>query len=257
MPAAGSGRRFGAERPKQYLPLAGSTVIEQAIAPFLDDPRCLGAVVALDAGDAFFAALPVASNPRVSRVDGGARRCDSVRKALEALRAGEEDWVLVHDAARPCVQRADIDRLLAEVAEDAVGGLLATPLSDTLKRADDAQRVAATPDRTGLWRAQTPQMFRLGLLRRALAAAGAAGREPTDEAQAIEWLGLAPKVIAGNPGNLKITTAGDLPIAALHHTGESRMNLRIGSGFDVHAFGPGDHVMLGGVRIPAQRGVIA
>src|SRR5690606_20490551 len=183
-----SGRRFGAERPKQYLPLAGSTVIEQAIAPFLADPRCRGAVVALDAGDAFFATLPVASNPRVTRVEGGARRCDSVRNALDALTAEADDWVLVHDAARPCVQRADIDRLVAEVAGDAVGGLLATPLSDTLKRADEAQRVAATADRTGLWRAQTPQMFRVGLLRRALAEAEAAGSEPTDEAQAIEWL---------------------------------------------------------------------
>src|SRR5690606_8614875 len=98
-----------AERPKQYLPLGGSTVIEQAIAPFLADPRCRGAIVALDPGDAFFAALPVASNARVTCVEGGARRCDSVRKALDALTARHDDWVLVHDAARPCVQRVDID----------------------------------------------------------------------------------------------------------------------------------------------------
>ena len=257
MPAAGSGRRFGGDRPKQYQPFAGRTVIEQALAPFLADARCHGVAVALDAEDAQFAQLPVASEPRLHRVAGGARRCDSVRQALAALPAGEQDWVLVHDAARPCVTRADIDLLLSSVRDDAVGGLLATPMADTLKRADSARRVLDTPARSGLWRALTPQMFRHGLLTRALAEAQAAGREPTDEAQAIEWLGLAPRLVAGSPANIKITTTGDLTLAAAFQQGGSRMNLRIGSGFDVHAFGPGDHVMLGGVRIPAPRGVIA
>lgn len=257
MPAAGSGRRFGGERPKQYQQLAGRAVIEHALAPFLADARCRGVAVALDAADPHFQQLPVATDPRLQCVTGGARRCDSVRHALAALPASEEDWVLVHDAARPCVSRADLDLLLASVQHDEVGGLLATPLADTLKRADADQRVLDTPARTGLWRALTPQMFRHGLLTRALTGAQAAGREPTDEAQAVEWLGLAPRLVAGNPANIKVTTAGDLAVAAAFQPGGPRMNLRIGSGFDVHAFGPGDHVMLGGVRIPAPCGVIA
>ncbi len=257
MPAAGSGRRFGADQPKQYQPLAGATVIEHALAPFLADARCMGVVVATDAGDMRFDTLRAARDARLRRVAGGARRCDSVRNALQALPGADADWVLVHDAARPCLSRGDLDRLLHELQHDAIGGLLATPLADTLKRADAAGRITATPDRAGLWRALTPQMFRMGLLKQALDAALAAGREPTDEAQAMEWLGHAPRLVAGHPGNLKITTAGDLPLAATLCNGGSRMNLRIGSGFDVHAFGPGDHVMLGGVRVPAQRGIVA
>lgn len=220
MPAAGSGRRYGGDTPKQYLFLGQERVIERALAPFLADARCRGICLALDAGDSQFAGLPVATEPRVRTVTGGARRCDSVRNALAALAVPEDDWVLVHDAARPCLARADIDRLLAQAGIDAVGGLLAVPLTDTLKRAapgdarEAAPRVADTPSRAGLWRALTPQMFRAGLLRDALAAAVAAGREPTDEAQAVEWLGHAPRLIEGDPGNLKITTPTDLQLAA-------------------------------------------
>lgn len=258
MPAAGSGRRFGGAVPKQYLPLAGRSVIEHALAPFLADARCRGLVVALDEADATFETLPPAREARVRRVQGGARRCDSVANGLQAINDGDESWVLVHDAARPCITRAEVDALLAGCASDAVGGLLAAPLADTLKRGDDAQRVVETPSRNGLWRALTPQMFRLGLLRRALQAAQAAGREPTDEAQAVEWLGDTPRLIAGSAGNLKITTAADLALAAaLLAPGAPPMNMRTGSGFDVHAFGPGDAVVLGGVRIPHRQGVLA
>jgi 2-C-methyl-D-erythritol 4-phosphate cytidylyltransferase len=220
MPAAGSGRRFGGDVPKQYLPLAGATVLVHALAPFLADPRCQGIYVAVDAADAQFATLPAADDARVHRVPGGARRCDSVRNALAAVAGADADWVLVHDAARPCLPRADLDRLLQTLQADEVGGLLATPLADTLKLAEagaadgGAPRVSGTPSRAGMWRALTPQMFRLGTLRRALAAAEAAGRAPTDEAQAIEWLGLAPRLVAGSPGNLKITTPDDLRLAA-------------------------------------------
>jgi len=258
MPAAGTGRRFGATVPKQYLPLGGRGVLEHALAPFLEDSRCMGVVVALDTGDSAFGKLPCARHPRVHRVAGGPRRCDSVCNALEAISDGDEAWVLVHDAARPCITRAGIDALLAGCAHDAVGGLLAAPVADTLKRADGSRRVLQTAPRDGLWRALTPQMFRLGLLRRALHAAMAAGREPTDEAQAVEWLGEAPRLIAGDAGNIKITTAADLALAdAILARGASPMNLRTGSGFDVHAFGPGDAVMLGGVRIAWQQGVVA
>lgn len=214
MPAAGIGRRFGGERPKQYQALAGATVIEHALAPFLADGRCRGAVVALDAADRFFDELAVASDPRVHRAPGGAQRCDSVRNGLAALPATDQDWVLVHDAARPCLQRPDLDCLLETLADDDVGGLLATPLADTLKRADASLRVSETPGRTGLWRALTPQMFRFGVLRRALEQAAARGLESTDEAQAVEWLGLAPRLVQGSAANVKITTADDLILAS-------------------------------------------
>jgi 2-C-methyl-D-erythritol 4-phosphate cytidylyltransferase/2-C-methyl-D-erythritol 2,4-cyclodiphosphate synthase len=257
MPAAGSGRRFGSATPKQYFPLAGRSVIEHALAPFIADVHCRGIVVALDAADEIFVSLEVAGEPRVAHVVGGARRCDSVRAALGAIEAADDDWVLVHDAARPCLSRADLDALLATLSADAVGGLLAAPQSDTLKLADEFQRVQKTPPRDGLWRALTPQMFRLGLLRQALHAANAAGREPTDEAQAIEWLGHAPKLVAGSPANVKVTTPADLQLAAAILGGRASMDMRTGSGFDVHAFGPGDAVTLGGVSIPWKQGVVA
>lgn len=229
MPAAGSGRRFGGDIPKQYLFLGQARVIERALAAFISDARCKGICVALDAADAVFGTLPAAADARVRTVAGGARRCDSVRNALAVLPAGDDDWVLVHDAARPCLARADIDRLLEEAGRDEVGGLLAVPLADTLKRAQgeasragQSARVADTPPRTGLWRALTPQMFRAGLLREALRAAVEAGREPTDEAQAIEWLGHAPLLVSGNPANLKITTPADLRLAAAWLAGENQ-----------------------------------
>jgi 2-C-methyl-D-erythritol 4-phosphate cytidylyltransferase / 2-C-methyl-D-erythritol 2,4-cyclodiphosphate synthase len=257
MPAAGSGRRFGSATPKQYFPLAGRSLIEHSLAPFIADARCRGIVVALDAADSTFESLDVADEPRVVRAVGGARRCDSVRAALAAIAAPDADWVLVHDAARPCLSRADLDALLGALAADAIGGLLAAPQSDTLKLADEFQRVQKTPPRDGLWRALTPQMFRLGLLRQALQAANEAGREPTDEAQAVEWLGHAPRLVAGSPANLKVTTPADLQLAAAILGGRTSMDMRTGSGFDVHAFGPGDAVTLGGVRIPWKQGVVA
>ncbi len=220
MPAAGSGRRFGGDTPKQYLFLGKARVIERALAPFIADARCKGICIALDASDEVFSTLPPAGDPRVRIVAGGARRCDSVRNALAALPASDGDWVLVHDAARPCLARTDIDRLLAEAGTDEIGGLLAVPLADTLKRAQadvspaGAARAAETPPRTGVWRALTPQMFRAGLLREALRAAVEAGREPTDESQALEWLGHAPRLVSGDPGNLKITTLADMRLAA-------------------------------------------
>ncbi len=200
--------------PKQYLDLAGRTVIEHALAPFLADPRCQQIVVALDPGDLLFRKLPFASDPRLHLVAGGAQRCDSVRNAVAQLAAAADDWVLVHDAARPCLRRADLDVLLAALADDAVGGLLATPLADTLKRADQLQRVVDTPSRESLWRALTPQMFRLRLLREALQAASVAGREPTDEAQAVEWAGYAPRLVPGRADNLKITSPADLALVS-------------------------------------------
>ncbi len=213
MPAAGVGRRFGTDRPKQYAPLLGRTVIEWALAPFLSDSRCAGAVVALAEEDPFWASIAPTA---VLLAPGGQERSHSVRNGLHVLaeRANRDDWVLVHDAARPCLPRSDLDRLLAELAAHPVGGLLATPAADTLKRADAGREVQQTVDRAGLWRALTPQMFRYGRLCQALDRAHAAGRTPTDEAQAIEWLGDHPRLVAGAAANLKITSAADLAIAA-------------------------------------------
>jgi 2-C-methyl-D-erythritol 4-phosphate cytidylyltransferase len=213
MPAAGIGRRFGTERPKQYAALCGRTVIEWALAHFLNDPRCAGAVVALAQDDPYWAGIAPST---VLAATGGQERSQSVRNGLAALaeRADRDDWVLVHDAARPCLPRQDLDRLLSALATHPVGGLLATPAADTLKRVDGSGDVQQTVDRASLWRALTPQMFRYGRLCEALDRAHSQGRIPTDEAQAIEWLGDHPRLVEGAAANLKITSAADLAIAA-------------------------------------------
>jgi 2-C-methyl-D-erythritol 4-phosphate cytidylyltransferase len=213
MPAAGIGRRFGTDRPKQYAPLCGRTVIEWALALFITDSRCSGAVVVLAQDDPYWGAI---APQTVLVAAGGQERSQSVRNGLAALaeRADRDDWVLVHDAARPCLPRQDLDRLLSVLETHAVGGLLATPAADTLKRADGSGDVEQTVDRASLWRALTPQMFRYGRLCEALDRAHSAGRVPTDEAQAIEWLGDRPRVVEGAATNLKITSAADLAIAA-------------------------------------------
>ncbi|MFO1399956.1 MAG: 2-C-methyl-D-erythritol 4-phosphate cytidylyltransferase [Steroidobacteraceae bacterium] len=217
MPAAGSGRRFAAAAPKQYAPLAGTSVLECALAPFLADARCRAIRLVLAPGDPERARLRARLDARAAIVDGGAERSDSVRNGLASLAAvlAPGDWVLVHDAARPCIAAADIDRLIAAIdGGGEAGGLLAVPLADTLKRADAAGAAEATLPRDGLWCAQTPQMFRLGPLAAALEAAARAGRVPTDEAQAMEWSGVRPRLVASAHGNLKVTSPADLALAA-------------------------------------------
>lgn len=213
VPAAGTGVRMGGGRPKQYLPLAGASVIEWALSPLLEHGALESLVVVLAPGDEAFAALSCARDPRLRTAVGGSTRAESVRAGLDALaQRPPETPVLVHDAARPCLPRADLDRLLAAAAEPA-GALLAVPVRDTLKRADGGGRVAATVAREDLWQALTPQGFPLGGLGEALHAAAA---EPgiTDEAAAMERLGHAPRLIEGDPSNIKITRPGDLPLAA-------------------------------------------
>jgi 2-C-methyl-D-erythritol 4-phosphate cytidylyltransferase len=158
---------------------------------------------------------PVVTLPRVATAHGGSERSHSVRNGLAALsgRAAVDDWVLVHDAARPCVSRQDVDRLLDRVQAHPVGGLLAAPAADTLKRAGGDKEVLETVDRASLWRALTPQMFRYGSLCEALDRALGQGRSPTDEAQALEWMGQRPLVVEGSTTNIKITSADDLVIA--------------------------------------------
>jgi 2-C-methyl-D-erythritol 2,4-cyclodiphosphate synthase/2-C-methyl-D-erythritol 4-phosphate cytidylyltransferase len=265
MPAAGSGSRFAADLPKQYAVLAGRTVIEWALAPFLADPRCAHAVVVLAERDGRWPAVAARlSDDRVSSAPGGGQRSESVRSGLAALRPRlrDEDWVLVHDAARPCLEPADLEQLIARAGAHEAGGLLAVPAADSLKRSARGEGVvAASVERTGLWRALTPQMFRYGRLCAALDAAHAGARYPGDEAQALEWLGATPLLVEGAATNLKITTPADLELAAavLRARGArlTETAMRIGSGVDVHAFGPGELVVLGGVRIPHTRGVIA
>lgn len=213
IPAAGVGARMAADRPKQYLQLAGQTLLEHSLDCFLCHPALKGVVVSIAEDDPYWPGLPCASDPRIQRASGGRERADSVLNALLLLHAqgaADSDWVLVHDAARPNLARTDLDRLLSELADDPVGGLLAVPARDTLKRADAKGRVSATVDRSTIWQAYTPQMFRLGALHRALAECLVSDVVVTDEASAIEWSGQAPRLIEGRSDNIKVTRPEDL-----------------------------------------------
>jgi 2-C-methyl-D-erythritol 4-phosphate cytidylyltransferase len=222
VPAAGVGRRFGDQMPKQYIPLHGRTLLEWSLAPFRADLRCAGIVVALAAADPHWPAIG-GKLGNITVAAGGAERSHSVRNGLAALQGQVEpsDWVVVHDAARPCLPAADLNRLVECLESHPVGGLLAAPAADTLKATGEDLQVIRTVDRSGLWRALTPQMFRYGRLCEALDAARAAGRLPTDESQAIEWLGDRPQIVAGSAANLKVTSPEDLLVAAalLQETG--------------------------------------
>ncbi len=222
VPAAGNGARFGAEVPKQYLPLAGRPLIHHALSALCRCPRIDGVWVVLAAGDAHWPRHDWTSlGPKIKVLCcGGACRSLTVANALATIgeAIADDDWVLVHDAVRPCVSQKMLDDLCTELADDAVGGLLAVPVADTLKRADATQRVAATLPREGLWQAQTPQMFRCGVLRRALAAAGELAESEsalTDEAGAIENAGLRPRLVRSDASNLKVTYPADLALAEL------------------------------------------
>ncbi|EGV18328.1 2-C-methyl-D-erythritol 4-phosphate cytidylyltransferase [Thiocapsa marina] len=225
LPAAGVGRRMGSTTPKQYLDLAGRAVIDHALDLFVADVRIRGVVVALDPTDRYWGATAYADHPKVVRAHGGAERCHSVLNALDALgtHAHAEDWVLVHDAARPCLRPADLDRLIEALIEDEVGGLLGIPVRDTMKRAEPGDRIGATVDRAALWHAFTPQMFRLGRLRAALTDALAANDLVTDDASAMERIGQAPRLIEGHADNIKITRAEDLPLARFYLQQQGRL----------------------------------
>ncbi len=216
VPAAGQGRRMGAEIPKQYLAIDGRPVLAHTLERLHQAFPASRLCLCLDIEDRDFDTGWV---PFVDwrRVPGGAERVDSVIHALEAIagEAADDDLVLVHDAARPCVTVEDLQHLMACLADDSVGGLLAAPVADTMKRDDGEGRVAATQPRSGLWHALTPQGFRYGLLRRALRQARASGVVVTDEASAVEALGLSPRLVAGRRDNLKITHPEDLSLAAL------------------------------------------
>ena len=248
-------------------PLAGATVLEWSLSALLHESRVAGIVVALAADDTRWPQIAASmSGAKIETAIGGASRQESVMRGLKALegRAAADDWIMVHDAARPCLTSADVTALLdaveiCEKGSDAAavnGAVLASPVHDTVKRERGGIAVD-TVDRTGLWRALTPQVFGYASLTRALEDAASLGLAVTDEAQAMERLGLPARLVRGSPFNIKVTTATDLDLAESILRRTEKTHMRIGQGFDVHAFGPGDHVVLGGVRIDYPKGVIA
>lgn len=215
VPAAGSGSRFGGEKPKQYLDLLGRPLIYHTLAALTACPDIERVWVVLAPDDHWWPQYDWSGlGAKLETVRcGGATRAESVSNGLQAaaMVAADDDWILVHDAARPCLSAAMLEALFEELADDPVGGILAVPVADTLKRADAEQRVAATEAREGLWQAQTPQMFRYGQLQKSLENEISV----TDEAGAIEAMGLKPKLVRGDSTNLKVTWPADLALAAM------------------------------------------
>jgi len=217
IPAAGAGTRMGSDIPKQYLKLRDKYILEHTLQIFCRHEKIQGIVVVLAENDPYWGSLEIADNAKILTTVGGVERCHSVQNGLRQLAktAGADDWVMVHDAARPCLRSADIDKLIDTLSSGADGGILATPVKDTIKRAGPANQIAETVDRHGLWHALTPQMFRLSKLVSALDEAISKKLLVTDEAQAMELSGEAPVIIQGHPDNIKITNPHDLPLAEL------------------------------------------
>jgi len=218
VPAAGVGKRMQADRPKQYLPLAELTVLEQTLNRLLQVDALTAVVVAVSKEDPYWPTLEIAQNLRIYTAAGGKERADSVLSALHSLaeQANENDWVLVHDAARPCITAVDIENLIEQLNAHAVGGILALASHDTLKSVNEDLVIVDTVDRSTIWRALTPQMFRYGELKHALEEASEKGWIVTDEASALELQGKQPKIIAGRSDNLKITRPEDLALAQFY-----------------------------------------
>ena len=218
VPAAGIGKRMNAEIPKQYLNIGVKTVIEYTLNTLLRHPKITGIVVAISPNDQHWELMKFASNKPILTVTGGEHRYQSVLNALHALReiVKSNDWVLVHDAARPCLRSTDVSKMIQELRRDAVGGILAVPVKDTIKQSDSNNIISKTIDRTLLWHAQTPQMFRYGLLCTALTQSMQKKLIVTDEASAIEFCGYQPKLVEGHADNIKITSPEDLEIASYY-----------------------------------------
>lgn len=211
IPAAGSGSRSGLDTPKQFHTLHNRTVIEHAIAPFLAHPKIERIVVVLSQPNPYWSHLSIANHPKIMTVAGGAERMDSVLNGLQAIAslADPDDWVLVHDAARPCLTVSLITQLLMEVADHPVGGLLAVKVRDTLKFVPPSGGAVETRCRENVYQAQTPQMFRYQLLQDAIGRAQALGEMVSDEAQALERMGYSPKIVPGCQRNIKLTYPED------------------------------------------------
>lgn len=217
VPAAGIGSRMQTGRPKQYLTIGQSTILEHSIASLLAHPAINRVIVALSPDDNYFQQLPLASDRRILTVTGGKQRADSVLAGLQA--AEQADWALVHDAARPCLAADDLSRLLSLCHHSRIGGILAAPVRDTMKRSEPGKdAIAHTVEREALWHALTPQLFPLALLRQCLARALEEGATITDEASALEYCGYHPELVAGRSDNIKVTRPEDLALAAFYLT---------------------------------------
>jgi 2-C-methyl-D-erythritol 4-phosphate cytidylyltransferase/2-C-methyl-D-erythritol 2,4-cyclodiphosphate synthase len=249
--AAGRGHRYGADLPKQYLGLAGRSLLHHSAAAFLGHPAIDGVRVVIHPDDRVLYDEAVAGLALLEPTAGGESRQDSARLGLISLESMAPERVLIHDAARPAVGPDLIDRVL-DALDGASGAIPALAVSDTLKRDGGDGTISATVERAGLWRAQTPQGFRYGDILDAHRAAE--GQALTDDAAVAEAAGLAVSLVAGDEGNLKVTTDGDLTrLAAMMN---AQLETRTGMGFDVHAFGPGDRLMLCGVPIDHDRGLV-
>lgn len=217
VPAAGVGKRMNADRPKQYLELAGKTVIEHTLLRLLSAEVFTAVAVAISEEDPYWPDLDVSVHKKIITAAGGKERADSVLSALKAIRtvASDDDWVLVHDAARPCITTIDIHHLIDSLKTDEIGGILALSSHDTLKSVQGDNIIVGTLDRSHIWRALTPQMFRYGLLKNALEVAEG-NTAITDEASALELQGMQPKIVEGRPDNIKITRPEDLALAQFY-----------------------------------------
>jgi 2-C-methyl-D-erythritol 4-phosphate cytidylyltransferase len=225
VPAAGIGKRMQKDCPKQYLQIAGKTIIEHTLANLLEHNQVKRVVVVLHPNDNQFAELPIANHPNIETVLGGKERCDSVLAGLNYL-AEDEEWVVVHDAARPCLAKTDLTTLLQLADEGNTGGILATRVRDTMKRAsalkiNNQHIVEKTESRDNLWHALTPQFFRLNLLKKSLNQAEQQKAKITDEASAIELLGETVILVEGSASNIKITQPEDLLLAEFYLTQEN------------------------------------
>lgn len=221
VPAAGIGKRMLSAIPKQYLPLSGATVLEVTLNRLLASDRVSGLVIALQQTDEYWSDIKLKSDKPVLRASGGTERSDSVLNALQRLAENtdfntEKDWVMVHDAVRPCVRQSDIEKLIEQTTTGETGGLLALPVRDTMKRQGKTALVSETVDREGLWHALTPQLFPFRLLRQALLKASEQGVALTDESSAMEYAGYSPILVQGHEDNIKITRPDDLRLAELY-----------------------------------------
>ena len=216
VPAAGVGSRMKADRPKQYLTIHAITILEHTVNKLLSHPQVSKVVVAVSESDPYFPELSLSQHPDVVRVKGGNERADSVLSALNYIQESDlGEWVMVHDAARPCIQQDDIDKLIEVSLSHSVGGILAAPVRDTMKRGVDGQ-IEHTVERANLWHALTPQMFRTLPLQQALTEALEQGVSITDEASAFEWKGASPALVAGRSDNFKVTQPEDLALAEFY-----------------------------------------
>jgi len=272
IPAAGIGSRMQSSLPKQYLNISTQSILEHSVHCFLSHPRFDSVAIGIAKDDPYFKLLELSENECAEVFEGGAERVNSVMNGLDFLagRAKADDWVWVHDAARPCLSHEDIDALIASLPNAQDGSLLAAPIYDTIKRANNQLQVGMTVDRSGLWRAMTPQVFSYSQLYDALTVCIKNEELITDEASAIEACGGHPLLVSGSEKNIKVTRPNDIELARQYILSASTsvqgdekekecgmVYPRIGTGFDVHAFGEGKFITLGGVNIPYQKGLIA